>query len=807
MFKKCSLIFTTKNTPCILKKIYSFLNTPLQWSTVWEKISSLFQPLETSPPKNWFEKNYPLIIEMIFLVLIYVFLWHGLKMEWLLKDIIPIGWDIPYHYANYIDFKEILLPHFQIVGWNDASFAGFDIFQNYPIFPFILIRCLDVFMGSGVAFKLVMILGAMWLPLATYWTLLMTNVRRPWPIFGAILCLAYLFHNDHFAFGGNLQSIFSGEFAHSLSILFLVVYCGLLYRAFEDKKYIPYAIITLALIGFSHPVTFAVAIFMPLWFLVSYNPIDGDNQEKWWFFTRSALAFKIMLIGGLLFCTWAIGYLANRSLGSMGINEIVTDSYGWWLTFHYLVPKLLFPFACLFLGAIVYTLFAKKISRAQMFFLWGFLLSMGLFLSKFMGISIRFLPLVYLFSLLFLATTMGQMYQTAQKISVRATLCGLIGVSTIFIYYFVSSNNLFTTYQGTSGYNFMGAELKGEWSSVVLTSKFLSDKFDTQTEKNDGQPKPSRVFSVWEGDLLRVTSHASLFDGLFSGSFFYTAWNWTRRQFSDKTLSVEQFWNAMELSNVWIIVASKEHQEFLDATPYFSLLHTFDQYKVYQTNSINWHYVVPLKNQVYSIADLTIWEKEAPIWYQNYTPDSPFIVFDPKEWQKNHTTPFLPYNQKEKDPIRYTTECTVHEIIRRESIDIDTDCIGHPLLIKYAYHQNWQVKGANGVYLATPAFMIIVPEQNHVTLYFGKRLYNYIAYACGLLGIALLYFYSTLENILLSAGKKLYTRYKKVFHLLYHLLEKMKLPTIGLFLLECGAPFILMLCLLLSIVSVYTSNM
>lgn len=158
-----------------------------------------------------------------------------------------------------------------------------------------------------------------------------------------------------------------------------------------------------------------------------------------------------------------------------------------------------------------------------MLFLWGFLLSMGLFLSKFMGISIRFLPLVYLFSLLFLATTVGQMYQTAQRTSVRAILCCLIGVSTVFIYYFVSSNNLFTTYQGTSGYNFMGAELKGEWPSVVLTSKFLSDKFDTQTEKNDAQPKPSRVFSVWEGDLLRATSNASLFDGLFSGSFFYTA--------------------------------------------------------------------------------------------------------------------------------------------------------------------------------------------------------------------------------------------------------------------------------------------
>lgn len=81
-------------------------------------------------------------------------------MEWLLKDIIPIGGDVPYHYANYIDLKEILLPHFQLIGWNDASFAGFDIFQNYPIFPFILIYYLDFFMSSGVAFKIVMILGA-----------------------------------------------------------------------------------------------------------------------------------------------------------------------------------------------------------------------------------------------------------------------------------------------------------------------------------------------------------------------------------------------------------------------------------------------------------------------------------------------------------------------------------------------------------------------------------------------------------------------------------------------------------------------
>ncbi len=48
------------------------------------------------------------------LILVYIFLFSGLKMEWFLKEIIPIGGDVPYHVANYFDFKEILLPSFQI---------------------------------------------------------------------------------------------------------------------------------------------------------------------------------------------------------------------------------------------------------------------------------------------------------------------------------------------------------------------------------------------------------------------------------------------------------------------------------------------------------------------------------------------------------------------------------------------------------------------------------------------------------------------------------------------------------------------
>jgi hypothetical protein len=38
-----------------------------------------------------------------------------------------------------------------------------------------------------------------------------------------------------------------------------------------------HTVITLALIGFSHPISFAVAIFLPLFFLINYT--DEKNEK------------------------------------------------------------------------------------------------------------------------------------------------------------------------------------------------------------------------------------------------------------------------------------------------------------------------------------------------------------------------------------------------------------------------------------------------------------------------------------------------------------------------------------------------
>jgi hypothetical protein len=84
--------------------------------------------------------------------------------------------------------------------------------------------------------------------------------------------------------------------------------------------------------------------------------------------------------------------------------------------------------------------------------------------------------------------------------------------------------------------------------------------------------------------------------------------------------------------------------------------------------------------------------------------------------------------------------CDVSEEIREEEIIIRTSAPGVPLLIKISYHLNWKVEGADRVYLASPSFMLIFPNQEDVRLYFGKTFWNYLGSAFTVLGVIIIIF-------------------------------------------------------------------
>jgi tetratricopeptide (TPR) repeat protein len=64
-------------------------------------------------------------------------------------------------------------------------------------------------------------------------------------------------------------------------------------------------------------------------------------------------------------------------------------------------------------------------------------------------------------------------------------------------------------------------------------------------------------------------------------------------------------------------------------------------------------------------------------------------------------------------------DCRIKETIHKNEILIETNWINKPLLIRVSYHPNWQVQGADTIYLVSPSFMLVFPDQEKVWLHYG----------------------------------------------------------------------------------------
>jgi len=49
-----------------------------------------------------------------------------------------------------------------------------------------------------------------------------------------------------------------------------------------------------------------------------------------------------------------------------------------------------------------------------------------------------------------------------------------------------------------------------------------------------------------------------------------------------------------------------------------------------------------------------------------------------------------------------------------------TGALHRPHLIKCSYFPNWKVEGAERIYHVTPNFMLVYPEREEVTIYYGS---------------------------------------------------------------------------------------
>jgi hypothetical protein len=156
-------------------------------------------------------------------------------------------------------------------------------------------------------------------------------------------------------------------------------------------------------------------------------------------------------------------------------------------------------------------------------------------------------------------------------------------------------------------------------------------------------------------------------------------------------------------------------------------LATFGDYNVFRIVGTT-GYVEVMKNQPVRVdVPQTEWRDMAVDWYLNATDLDTPLVLDKGEAALKQFASITPDQATNPPVVPINTEGHVTgEQLENESLSFDTTAVGQPHWIKISYFPNWHVKGAEGPYLVSPSFMMVIPTQSHVTLYYGRTAANTI---------------------------------------------------------------------------------
>jgi hypothetical protein len=201
----------------------------------------------------------------------------------------PTGGDTGAHVFGPAYLRDTLLPEGRILGWSNDWFAGFPAFYFYFPLPSLVIVALDIFLPYGVAFKIVTVLGLLAMVPAIYFHTRALRIGRPIALVAAGGGAVFVFLESYSIYGGNVASTLAGEFSYSWSFALSLVYLGLLIKAVrDDKRYVKWAALALALTALSHVLTTIVVIFASLFVFVWKKSVARTLLIWFWGFAMAA---------------------------------------------------------------------------------------------------------------------------------------------------------------------------------------------------------------------------------------------------------------------------------------------------------------------------------------------------------------------------------------------------------------------------------------------------------------------------------------------------------------------------------------
>lgn len=668
-------------------------------------------------PPTWQQPMFDVLI----LAAIELFILSTLSPEHLVTTTTTTGGDTASHYYTLEYLRHELLPHGRISGWNPGNLAGFPMLQLYFPLPFLLMCILDWLVPLQVAFKLGTLFGIFLLPVAMYSMLRLVRCGFSGPAIGAACTLPFLFNSTNSMWGGNILSTLAGEFAYSLSLSLALILLGNLYRGCIDDRHLMRNALLVFLVGFSHGYTLLFVEMVSFFFLLTPQG----------FLKRLTYLVKVYTIGFLLLAFWLIPLLAF-------LDYTIPYQLAWEIhSAKAIFPDLLFPvvigagistLGLLIWRCIPHTGNSSRFHVRTLAFLWfGVWVAGVMFIAapELGVVDIRYVPCGQLMVCAIAGLGAGCLGKWLARF--RFSGAYTIGVVTALMWW---TNTDLGPVPDWAVWNYEGFERKDAWPLFRTINEILEGSFQDPRIVYEHSPRHNIFGSTRAFESLPLFSGRATLEGLYMSAspnspfIFYLQSEISKEQscpytqYACAAMDFGRARNHLQLFHVKdIVLRSPEAKRTIRRYPDYQLLHTLDEYEIWEFTRDSDGYVAPLRYEPVFLSS-TNWKTDTYRWFIDEKFSSVHIVSGEKNPPPQFTSTAASLESLTAIPID-TSDCRIVETIYNNEILIETNWVNKPLLVKFSYHPNWHIEGAERIYRISPDFMLIFPTQKHVRLYYA----------------------------------------------------------------------------------------
>jgi hypothetical protein len=562
------------------------------------------------------------------------------------------------------------------------------------------------------AFKLGTALGVFLLPPLAYASLRLMGFRFPSPLLGAAAATVFLFLEENPIWGGTIASTLTGEFSYTYGMGLGVLFLGVVYRTYSrgGRPWLPAAVLATTALAHGYAVLWA-GLSASYFLYAARRP----RRALVWLLAVAALSAALCAF-------WLLPLLAGWGWTTPYDDPWITVSP------RNLAPPFLAPlFAAAFAGLVATVLFARRAGGPDhrvLFLAHAAVVGAALAAAgPALGIiDVRFVPFAQLALCLAGGVAAGQALRALSAPEPAAL--GLVLAALVY------ADDRSRVDRYWIEWNYTGLEAKELWPAFRdLTDRLqgtLSDprvavEYASEHEKAGsirmyetlplftGRPTLEGVYNQASVQTHEVYYLASELDAVSPNPF-------KSREYS--TFDTDNALRHLRLFNVGEVVAvSPKLVSSLEARADVAAVLRIPPYTVFRLGDHGPGYVEPLAFAPVRSSPAG-WRDKAWRWFTRkplhrahlvFTDDARFPVTERDEWLAPPEVPLEP-------------GVTVRERVGRETVDITTSRVGHPLLVKMSYHPRWKAEGADGPYLVSPALMMIVPHQANVRLVYSRTL-------------------------------------------------------------------------------------